>query len=55
MLVGDSEPALINAIIDAYAKCGKMECASMIFQSLSGRKNLVTFNSMISGYVNSII
>ncbi|XVF14669.1 hypothetical protein REPUB_Repub09cG0081600 [Reevesia pubescens] len=53
MLLGDSETAVINAIIDAYAKCGKIGYASRIFQSLSGRKNLVTFNSMISGYVNS--
>lgn len=53
MLLGDNEPAVTNSIIDAYAKCGKMESASRIFQSLSGRKNLVTFNSMISGYVNS--
>ncbi|XP_022739815.1 putative pentatricopeptide repeat-containing protein At5g08490 isoform X2 [Durio zibethinus] len=53
MLLDDSEPAVINAIIDAYAKCGKMEYATRIFQSLSVRKNLVTFNSMISGYVNS--
>ncbi|XP_021274758.1 putative pentatricopeptide repeat-containing protein At5g08490 [Herrania umbratica] len=52
-LQGNSEPAVINAIIDAYAKCGNMGYASRIFHSFSGRKNLVTFNSMISAYVNS--
>ncbi|XVE71750.1 hypothetical protein DITRI_Ditri10aG0176900 [Diplodiscus trichospermus] len=52
MLLGDSELAIINAIIDAYAKSGKMEYASRIFQRLSGRRNLVTFNSILSGYVN---
>ncbi|KAE8696263.1 putative pentatricopeptide repeat-containing protein [Hibiscus syriacus] len=52
MLLGDCELAVINAIIDAYAKCGKMEYASRNFQNLS-RKNLVTFNSIISGYMNS--
>ncbi|MBA0870936.1 hypothetical protein Goshw_019158 [Gossypium schwendimanii] len=52
MLLGDNEPTVVNAIIDAYAKCGKIGYASRIFQNLS-RKNLVTFNSMISGYVIS--
>ncbi|XWS29973.1 hypothetical protein CRYUN_Cryun24cG0077200 [Craigia yunnanensis] len=52
MFLGDAETALINAIIDAYAKCGKMEYASRIFRSLSGRMNLVAFNTMITGCVN---
>ncbi|KAK8663740.1 hypothetical protein V6N13_083546 [Hibiscus sabdariffa] len=52
MLLGDYELTVTNAIIGAYAKCGKMGYASRIFQNLS-RKNSVTFNSVISGYVNS--
>ncbi|KAL6223475.1 hypothetical protein ACLB2K_006862 [Fragaria x ananassa] len=41
-----------NAILDAYAKCGNMDYAFKIFQSLSQKKNLATSNSMISAYVN---
>ncbi|KAI3818448.1 hypothetical protein L1987_12255 [Smallanthus sonchifolius] len=47
------EPTLGNALIDAYARCGKMEYASKIFELLSGNRNVVACNSLISGYVNS--
>ncbi|KAI3731784.1 hypothetical protein L1987_62973 [Smallanthus sonchifolius] len=50
---GNREPTLGNALIDAYARCGKMEYASKIFECLSGNRNVVTCNSLISGYVNS--
>ncbi|KAK1406895.1 hypothetical protein QVD17_38504 [Tagetes erecta] len=50
---GDRDPTLGNALIDAYARCGKMDYASKIFESLSGIRNVVTCNSLISGYVNS--
>ncbi|KAI7742258.1 hypothetical protein M8C21_033991, partial [Ambrosia artemisiifolia] len=50
---GNREPTLGNALIDAYARLGKMEYASKIFESLSGNRNVVTCNSLISGYVNS--
>ncbi|GLT67233.1 hypothetical protein SLA2020_395560 [Shorea laevis] len=52
-LMVDSEPTTANAILDAYSKCGDMEYAFRIFQSLAEQRNLITFNSMISGYVNS--
>ncbi|CAK9162318.1 unnamed protein product [Ilex paraguariensis] len=52
LLHSDSEPTLGNAIIDAYAKGGNMEYASEIFESLSGKRNVVTCNSLISGYVS---
>ncbi|KAJ0977245.1 hypothetical protein J5N97_012719 [Dioscorea zingiberensis] len=39
-----------NAILDAYAKCGKIESAFRIFKSLTG-KNVITGNTMISGYL----
>lgn len=51
-LLDDVEPTIGNAILDAYAKCGVVEYASKTFQTLSYRRNLVTCNSMISGYVN---
>ncbi|MQL89214.1 hypothetical protein Taro_021796 [Colocasia esculenta] len=43
-------PAVGNAIIDAYAKCGCIEHAVKTFQSLSGR-NIVSGNTMISVYM----
>lgn len=48
----DVEPTIGNAILDAYAKCGNIEYASKVFQSLSENRNLVTFKAMISGYIN---
>ncbi|XP_050204750.1 putative pentatricopeptide repeat-containing protein At5g08490 [Mercurialis annua] len=51
-LQSDAEPTTRNAILDTYARCGNIEYAFKIFQCLSENRNLVTFNSMISGYVN---
>ncbi|CAL9011918.1 unnamed protein product [Prunus brigantina] len=51
-LCDDIEPTIANAILDAYAKCGNMKYAFNIFQSVLGKRNLVTCNSMISAYVN---
>ncbi|MFS8021015.1 putative tetratricopeptide-like helical domain superfamily [Helianthus anomalus] len=53
LLFASREPTLGNALIDAYARCGKIEYTSKIFESLSGDRNVVTCNSLISGYVNS--
>ncbi|KAJ1386505.1 Tetratricopeptide-like helical domain superfamily [Sesbania bispinosa] len=50
-LLSDTAPTVGNAILDAYSKCGYMEYANKMFQSLSEKKNLVTCNSLISGYV----
>ncbi|KAK4493300.1 hypothetical protein RD792_017817, partial [Penstemon davidsonii] len=47
----DSEPTLVNALLDAYAKCGNMEYTFKIFNNLSGKSNVITYNSMISGYL----
>ncbi|GAV85064.1 PPR domain-containing protein/PPR_2 domain-containing protein, partial [Cephalotus follicularis] len=41
-----------SALIDMYSKCGLMKDAESIFQSLP-KKNLVTWNAMISGYVQN--
>nr|XP_043625828.1 putative pentatricopeptide repeat-containing protein At5g08490 [Erigeron canadensis] len=53
LFLGSREPTLANALIDAYARCENMEYASKIFKSLEGNRNIVTCNSLISGYVNS--
>ncbi|XP_020540099.1 putative pentatricopeptide repeat-containing protein At5g08490 [Jatropha curcas] len=52
LLLSDIEPITRNAILDTYAKCGNIEYSFKIFHGLSEVGNLVTFNSMISGYVN---
>lgn len=41
-----------NALIDFYAKCGKMERTQWLFQ-MHDRKNLVSWNLMISGYLKN--
>ncbi|KAL2537090.1 putative pentatricopeptide repeat-containing protein [Forsythia ovata] len=51
LLLSGTEPTLANAFIDAYAKCGNMVFASKFFESLSRDRNVITCNSMISGYV----
>ncbi|KAL2347126.1 hypothetical protein Fmac_001126 [Flemingia macrophylla] len=50
-LVSDTAPTVGNAILDAYSKCGNMDYANKMFQNLSEKRNLVTCNSLISGYV----
>uniref|UniRef100_I1JXT7 DYW domain-containing protein n=1 Tax=Glycine max TaxID=3847 RepID=I1JXT7_SOYBN len=50
-LLSDAAPTVGNAILDAYSKCGNMEYANKMFQNLSEKRNLVTCNSLISGYV----
>ncbi|KAI8524368.1 hypothetical protein RHMOL_Rhmol13G0145200 [Rhododendron molle] len=52
-LLGNGTPTLGNAVMDAYAKCGSMKYASKIFETSSGKRNVVTCNSIISGYVRS--
>lgn len=53
LLQVDAGPTLGNRLLDAYAKCSNMKYAVHLFESLSEKRNLVTCNSMISGYVNS--
>ncbi|CAN7113907.1 unnamed protein product [Brassica rapa subsp. narinosa] len=53
LLHNEEEPMLGNALLDAYAKCGNVDYAQRIFQGLSKRRTLVTYNSMLSGYANS--
>ncbi|CAJ1974737.1 unnamed protein product [Sphenostylis stenocarpa] len=50
-LLSDTAPTVGNAILDAYTKCGNMEYANKMFQNLSEKRNMVTCNSLISGYV----
>ncbi|KAJ7957134.1 Pentatricopeptide repeat [Quillaja saponaria] len=52
LFLRDTEPTIGNAILDAYAKSNYMEYAYKTFLSLSEKRNLVTCNSLISGYVS---
>lgn len=38
-----------NALVDMYAKCGKMEDASKVFERM-GFKDVVSWNAMVTGY-----
>ncbi|KAM7474467.1 hypothetical protein LguiB_021710 [Lonicera macranthoides] len=39
-----------TALLDMYAKCGRFETASKIFNDLGSRRNSVTWNAMISAH-----
>nr|GMD79810.1 putative pentatricopeptide repeat-containing protein At5g47460 [Ipomoea batatas] len=41
-----------SALIDMYSKCGKVNQAEVLFETLP-RKNLVTWNAMISGHAHN--
>lgn len=38
-----------NALIDTYSKCGTMDMARLVFERMLGKKNIVTWTSMIAG------
>ncbi|XWS61998.1 hypothetical protein CRYUN_Cryun07bG0173100 [Craigia yunnanensis] len=48
----DASIVVGSALIDMYSKCGRVKNAESIFQSLP-KKNLVTWNAMISGYAHN--
>lgn len=41
---------VLNAFIDMYAKCGCLDAAFGIFSKMTGKKDLVSWNSMIHGF-----
>ncbi|KAK2636886.1 hypothetical protein Ddye_031678 [Dipteronia dyeriana] len=48
----DSDVFVSNALMDVYAKCGRMETSMELFEE-SPNRNDVTWNTMIVGYVQS--
>ncbi|GAB4861559.1 hypothetical protein Ancab_036752 [Ancistrocladus abbreviatus] len=38
-----------NALVELYAKCGRLDAARQLFDGLGSRKNLCSWNSMIMG------
>ncbi|KAL4563239.1 hypothetical protein LXL04_027279 [Taraxacum kok-saghyz] len=47
-----SDPFVINTLIDSYSKCGNVERAKSVFDE-SNIADLATFTSLISGYAQS--
>ncbi|KAG1371752.1 pentatricopeptide repeat-containing protein, chloroplastic [Cocos nucifera] len=46
----DSIIPVVNALIAMYAKCGSLGTAYRVFDGMNGRRDVVSWNSMISGY-----
>lgn len=46
----ETEPAIGNALIDMYGKCGSLSEAQSVFNELPDQ-NVVSWNSLIAGYV----
>ncbi|KAJ8899260.1 hypothetical protein K2173_017292 [Erythroxylum novogranatense] len=47
------ESAVENALLACYGKCGEMSECEKIFSRMSDRRDNVSWNSMISGYIHS--
>ncbi|KAI3467793.1 hypothetical protein Pfo_024456 [Paulownia fortunei] len=45
----DGDDAVSNALIDMYAKCGRIKDARIVFDTMS-KRDIVTWNSMVSAY-----
>ncbi|KAI8552185.1 hypothetical protein RHMOL_Rhmol06G0246300 [Rhododendron molle] len=50
-LMDDS--AIENALLSCYGKCGDMDLCEKIFGRMSGRRDDISWNSMISGYIHN--
>ncbi|OWM89500.1 pentatricopeptide repeat-containing protein At2g03380, mitochondrial [Punica granatum] len=51
--LGIDGPEVKNALLGMYAKCRIMEDACLIFESLSDKDDIVSWNSMISGLLQN--
>ncbi|CAN1793938.1 Putative pentatricopeptide repeat-containing protein At3g25970 [Linum perenne] len=45
------ENTVFNATITAYSECGSLDCAKRLFDSAVVAQDLVTWNSMLAGYL----
>ncbi|XP_077233410.1 tetratricopeptide repeat (TPR)-like superfamily protein [Tasmannia lanceolata] len=48
-----SDNAVENALLSCYAKCGEMDECERVFLKMSDRRDEVSWNSMISGYIHN--
>ncbi|XP_054797072.1 putative pentatricopeptide repeat-containing protein At5g09950 [Prosopis cineraria] len=51
----DNDNAIENALLACYGKCGQMDDCEKIFCRMSDRRDDVSWNSMISGYMHNDI
>jgi pentatricopeptide repeat protein len=47
------DTAIENALLSCYGKCGEMDECEKIFSRMSERRDEVSWNSMISGYIHN--
>ncbi|XP_050205887.1 putative pentatricopeptide repeat-containing protein At5g09950 [Mercurialis annua] len=47
------DSAIENALIACYGRCGDMDCSQKIFSKMNDRRDEVSWNSMISGYLHN--
>ncbi|CAA6663327.1 unnamed protein product [Spirodela intermedia] len=47
---GDGDPLVGNALVSMYAKCGSLKDARNMFDKMADNRDLISWNSMISGY-----
>uniref|UniRef100_A0ACD5W0W0 Uncharacterized protein n=1 Tax=Avena sativa TaxID=4498 RepID=A0ACD5W0W0_AVESA len=45
------DKAVDNALVSCYAKSGDMDSCEQLFSEMSGRRDAVSWNSLISGYI----
>ncbi|KDO41030.1 hypothetical protein CISIN_1g046194mg, partial [Citrus sinensis] len=48
-----NETTIENALLSCYGKCGEMDDCEKIFARMSERRDEVSWNSMISGYIHN--
>ncbi|KAL5710004.1 hypothetical protein ACHQM5_020619 [Ranunculus cassubicifolius] len=46
----DGNVQVCNAVMDMYAKCGSVENARSVFNSMNCMRSLVSWNTMITGF-----
>lgn len=46
----DSIVTVFNALIAMYVKCGSLETGRRVFEQMEGRRDVVSWNSVIAGY-----
>ncbi|RAL45431.1 hypothetical protein DM860_013827 [Cuscuta australis] len=49
----ESERHVSNALVDFYAKCGKLSSSEFLFNNVPFEKDEVSWNTMIAGYVQN--
>uniref|UniRef100_A0ACD5XLT0 Uncharacterized protein n=1 Tax=Avena sativa TaxID=4498 RepID=A0ACD5XLT0_AVESA len=51
--VAESDASVINALLDLYCKCSRISLARKLFDCMEKNRNLVSWTTMIAGYMQS--